>query len=246
MNNHSKSDSRPLSPRQRWTWVVVFAIAMAWMEAAVVYYLRTLGHRLDPHQTDALPSIPGLAEVEAIREAATLIMLWIVGLVAGENSRSRWGYGAIAFGVWDIFYYVFLRVICHWPGSLLEWDLLFLLPLPWWGPVLAPVLIAILMIAWGTLATQGGPFPHAFRAEWRAWLANGAGILLALYVFMEESLHPRGPEKLHHGLPPTFPFNWPLFIVALLLLATPVITTGHRVLRRARLNSSALTAAQPT
>ena len=48
----------------------------------------------------------------------------------------------VVFGVWDIFYYVFLRVLVTWPASLLDWDILFLIPLPWVGPVLAPVLIA--------------------------------------------------------------------------------------------------------
>ena len=26
-----------------------------------------------------------------------------------------------------------------WPETVLDWDILFLLPLPWWGPVIAPV-----------------------------------------------------------------------------------------------------------
>ena len=75
-----------------------------------------------------------------MREAATLVMLLAVGMLAGADVAPRLGYTAIAFGVWDIFYYVFLRVIGGWPRSLFDWDILFLLPLPWWGPVLAPVL----------------------------------------------------------------------------------------------------------
>ena len=66
-----------------------------------------------------------------------MVMLLAVGILAGRNWRSRLGYSAIAFGVWDIFYYLFLKVMCGWPHSLLDWDILFLLPLPWWGPVLA-------------------------------------------------------------------------------------------------------------
>ena len=81
-------------------------------------------------------------------------MLLMVGLLAGRTWRGRLGYAALGFGVWDIGYYVFLKVICGWPHSLLDWDILFLLPLPWWGPVLAPVLIALLMIVWGTLASR--------------------------------------------------------------------------------------------
>ena len=73
-------------------------------------------------------------------------MLAAVGMLAGRTRHARVGYTAIAFGVWDIVYYVFLRLIGGWPRSLLDWDVLFLLPLPWWGPVLAPVFIAMLMI----------------------------------------------------------------------------------------------------
>ena len=77
---------------------------------------------------------------------ATLLMIATLGLLAGSTWRRRAGYAAIAFGAWDIFYYVFLRLISGWPRTLLDWDILFLLPLPWWGPVLAPVSIALVMI----------------------------------------------------------------------------------------------------
>ena len=81
-------------------------------------------------------------------------MIATLGMLAGRTWRRRVGYAAIAFGAWDIFYYVFLRIMTGWPRTLLDWDILFLLPLPWWGPVLAPVSIALVMIVWGTLATQ--------------------------------------------------------------------------------------------
>src|SRR5215467_739889 len=140
-----------MNKRKTWWVVVVYAIAMAWVESAVVYYLRTMIDRIEPHQPDPLPIIGGLGQAELVREAATMVMLLAVGILAGRNWRARLGYSAIAFGVWDIFYYVFLKVMCGWPQSLLDWDILFLLPLPWWGPVLAPVSIALLMIVWGTL-----------------------------------------------------------------------------------------------
>src|SRR5437762_7618395 len=138
----------------RWVGVVTFATAMAWVESSVVYYLRTMIDRVEPYQANPLPIIGGLGPVEMVREAATIIMLLTVGMLAGKNWRARLGYSAIAFGVWDIFYYVFLKVMCGWPHSLGDWDILFLLPLPWWGPVWAPMAIALLMIAWGTLASQ--------------------------------------------------------------------------------------------
>src|ERR1043166_3119153 len=102
----------------------------------------------EPYQPNPLPINGTLGNVELWREAATLVMLAAVGLLAGRTWRRRAGYAALAFGVWDIFYYVFLRVISGWPRTLFDWDVLFLLPLPWWGPVLAPVSIAVLMIFW--------------------------------------------------------------------------------------------------
>ena len=122
-----------------WWLVVLFAVAMAWLEAACVYYLRVMVDRLDPYQANPLPLHDAFGEVELVREAATLVMLFALGALAGRTWQTRLGYTAVAFGVWDIFYYVFLNVICDWPKSVFDWDILFLLPLPWWGPVLAPV-----------------------------------------------------------------------------------------------------------
>lgn len=44
------------------------------------------------------------------------------------------------------FYYVFLKLTLNWPQSLLTWDILFLIPVPWVGPVLAPVICSLTMI----------------------------------------------------------------------------------------------------
>ena len=127
---------------------------MAWVEAACVYYLRVMVDRVEPYQAESAADAwrPGTGRARArsgdARDAA------------GRRHARRpdaaprgSGYTAIAFGVWDIFYYVFLKIIYDWPKSLFDWDILFLLPLPWWGPVLAPVCIAALMIVWGTLVT---------------------------------------------------------------------------------------------
>jgi hypothetical protein len=198
---------------------------MAWVESAVVFYLRTMIHRIVPYQHEPLPIIGGLGPVEMVREAATLVMLLAVGLLAGRSWRSRIGYTLIAFGVWDIFYYVFLKVMCGWPVSLFEWDILFLLPLPWWGPVLAPMSIAALMILWGTFATQ---FPaRESRLPWRAWGLNVLGVALALYTFMADSLSVahQGVDVLRNLLPERF--NWGLFCVALALMAAPVLRAGR-------------------
>ena len=210
----------------RWLTVVSFALAMAWVESAVVFYLRTLVDRLEPYQSMPLPMATGLGSAELVREAATLVMLFIVGVLAGKTWRARLGYSAIAFGVWDIFYYVFLKAMCDWPHSLLDWDVLFLLPLPWWGPVLAPMLIALLMIIWGTLASRCDRGQAPRRLNLGVWALNVLGMALALYVFMADSLRVahEGGLALRNLLPTQF--NWPLFCLALALLSAPV---GHEL-----------------
>src|SRR5512133_4062712 len=142
---------------KRWSVVVLFGTAMAWMESATVVYLRMLVGRVDPYQAVPLPPHQMLGNTELVREIATMVMLFAVGWLAGRNWRTRLSYSLIAFGVWDILYYVFLAVIVGWPKSLLDWDVLFLIPLPWWGPVIAPAIIALLMIIGGTIVTQYGP-----------------------------------------------------------------------------------------
>ena len=220
--------SRDFSERTRWAFVVAFAIAMAWVEAATVFYIRSLVDRIEPYQADPLPIHGTLGNVELWREAATLVMIAALGLLAGRTWRRRAGYAALTFGVWDVFYYVFLRHMSGWPETLLDLDILFLLPLPWWGPVLAPVSIALLMILWGTLATQSGE--ETSEARW-AWALGGAGIALALALFMADAWRalPGGRDAILRVLPDTF--GWPLFSVALLLMASPALHRLARLLR---------------
>jgi hypothetical protein len=206
--------------RTRWALVMAFAIAMARVEAASVFYIRALVDRIEPYQANPLPLQAALGSVELWREAATLVMIATLGMLAGRTWRQRAGYAALAFGAWDVFYYVFLRLISGWPRTLLDWDILFLLPLPWWGPVLAPVSIAVVMILWGTLTTQGAD--AASGSRW-PWAFGSVGIVLALTVFMIDAWWalPNGRNAVLQVLPKTF--NWPLFSVALLLMALPAL-----------------------
>jgi len=221
-----------VSEKKRWAMVVVFAVAMAWVESAAVVYLRTLVGRIEPYQADPLPLSVGLNQAELIREAATLIMLLAVGWLAGQTWRSRLGYSLVAFGVWDILYYVFLAMIGGWPHSIMDWDVLFLLPLPWWGPVIGPVTIAAMMIVGGTLVSQ---FDQPDRPIWpgrRAWALNLDGVALGLYVFMADAIRsiPGGIAASRTVLPTEF--NWPLFIVALALMAVPIVDLVRQIWRR--------------
>jgi len=217
--------------KKRWLIVVLFAAAMAWVESAVVAGLRTLVNRIEPYQANPLPFAPKLGEVELVREAATLIMLFAVGCLAGDTRQKRWGFALLAFGVWDILYYVFLKIIVDWPHSLWDWDILFLLPLPWWGPVIAPIIIAVMMMIFGTLVTQFDRGAHPIWPTRRAWICNLSGTALALIVFMSDAIRAidGGIETIRNVLP--LWFNWPIFTIALVLMAAPVIEVGKQIRR---------------
>lgn len=126
-------------------WLSIFAIAMGFLETATVIYLRKMfyptgfGFPLAP--VDA-----SIALVEFFREAATIIMLFGIGALIGKTPTQRFAFFIYAFALWDIFYYVFLKVFLDWPESVFSWDILFLIPVPWVGPVLAPVLVSLTMI----------------------------------------------------------------------------------------------------
>jgi hypothetical protein len=219
--------SRPSNVGQ-WLGVVSFAVAMAWVESAVVLSLRSLSQQFDPYEPVRLPLGANILRAEMVREAATLLMLGSVGWLAGQTWRSRVALAIVAFGTWDIFYYVFLVPLTGWPRSLLDWDILFLLPLPWWGPVLAPTLIACVMIAGGTLvALRDSPEQPICPSRYPV-LAALVGGTLALYVFMEDALRvlPEGAERLLDLRPERF--DWPLFLLALVFLSAPVVELAWR------------------
>lgn len=139
--------SDPSSPQthaiwNRLAWLAVFAVAMGLLEAICVIYLRRL---LPVEKVSPLPAL-GRMRIEIIREVCTIVMLVAVAWLSGINWRSRLACFFYAFGIWDILYYVGLWWLANWPDSLLTWDCLFLIPKPWHGPVLAPVLISLYFV----------------------------------------------------------------------------------------------------
>jgi hypothetical protein len=201
---------------KRFSWVSVYAIAMAFLEAVVVAYIRKLLHMTD-HRADLAP----YALMEAWREVATIIMLVAVGWLTGRKKIDRLAYGMFAFGLWDIWYYVWLRVLVNWPKTLLDWDTLFLIPFPWRGPVLSAVLIAGLICAVSILAVHQTDRQETPKITASQVMVALCGAMLALYVFMAGAIHVwiRGGTNWRSIQPDVF--NWPLFLTALMLMAVP-------------------------
>lgn len=206
---------------KRILWVSIYAIAMALLEAVAVIYIRRLLQITETHV-----SLGPLVHIEIWREAATITMLLAVGWLAGRKGIERLAYGLFAFGLWDIAYYVWLKVLVNWPATLLDWDVLFLIPLRWWGPVLSPVLIAGLICITAILALIRLERNEPLVITPTRVAAVLLGGLLALYVFMSDSLHAWLQGQPDWATLRPEPFKWPLFLVALALMAWPSITAA--------------------
>jgi hypothetical protein len=135
---------------RRIAMLLVWGIAFGFVESSVVVYLRAIYYPEGFHFPLA-PMDERLMLNELVREAATLVLLWTTAALAYTRLQSRVAAFFFLFGVWDIFYYVFLKVVLDWPDSPADWDILFLIPLPWAGPVWSPVAVALFLVAAGGL-----------------------------------------------------------------------------------------------
>jgi hypothetical protein len=204
------------------TAVVMFGTAFGYLEAAVVSYLRDLHEparqRFYPGRPpgDLFPLLtleqirgsgavqPKTLVIEIGREAATIAMLAAVALAVARNAGQWAAVFVIAFGTWDITFYVFLKVLLGWPASLRTWDILFLLPVPWAGPVIAPVLVSAAMAGAGVYhlwRDAAGRPVQIGRAQWLGIMAGAAVIVVAFALDYR--------NIMSGGMPHSF--NWWIF-----------------------------------
>jgi len=165
-------------------WISLFAISMGIFEGAVVVYLRALYYP----EGFAFPlklMNNNVAITELIREFASLIMLLSVGVIAGKNFSQKFAWFIYTFAVWDIVYYIFLYLILSWPESIFTWDILFLLPVAWTGPVISPVIISLLMILLAfVILIKNSDSNNQFKIIKREWILLIAGSLIIFVSFI--------------------------------------------------------------
>jgi hypothetical protein len=202
--------------------LLLFGLAFGYLEAAVVSYLRILHEPARRHFYPDRP--PGelfplltleqvraagpeqrkTLSVEIGREAATILMLAAMAWAVAGNPRQWTAAFAIAFGVWDIAFYACLKLLLDWPASLFTWDILFLIPVPWVGPVMAPMLVSGAMIAAGIWCL----WREAAGSPLQIGLWNAVGVLLgALVIVLSFILDYR--NIMAGGMP--HPFHWGVF-----------------------------------
>jgi hypothetical protein len=200
--------------------VAVFAAAMAYLESAVVVYLqRALS--ITPDQLFPLrgPEVVGdLAPIEVGREFATLVMLVALGYLVGRRWVDRLAWVAVAFGVWDIAYYGWLWVFVGWPHSPGTWDVLFLIPVPWAGPVWAPMAVSVALIGFGLAAAHSSHSGRPARVDRRRVAIALAGGLLVVLSFTADA-----PGLMSGRVPGWYP--WPVFVAGMALAGWAAWTT---------------------
>lgn len=167
--------------------LTVFSIAMGFLEAIVVVYLRQLYYP-EGFQFPLKEMIWGGLTLEYLREIATILMLLAVSMLAGKVTYERFAYFLYCFGVWDIFYYIGLKIFLDWPASLLTWDILFLIPVVWVAPVLAPIVCATTMIIISIFMLHYQSKGYPVRLNYMEWSFMSAGALVILFTFIWDYL----------------------------------------------------------
>lgn len=164
-------------------WLTVFSIAMGFLETSVVVFLRKLYYP-EGFKFPLIPVTRDIATTEFFREIATIIMLIGAGVMAGKNSIQRFVFFLYSFAIWDIFYYVFLKILLNWPESLFTWDILFLVPVPWVGPVIAPCLISLSMIVLTLVVVYFQEKGKHVYITFKEWILLIVGSITAIISFM--------------------------------------------------------------
>ena len=175
---------------------------MGYFESAVVVYLRAIYYPAGFTLPLKVMTDHKIA-VEIFREAASIIMLISVAALAGRKFWERFAFFIFSFAIWDIFYYVWLKILLDWPATLFDWDVLFLIPLPWIGPVVAPLSIAFLMLLCSVVMVNSIEKGRDFKPTGPAWLLGLSATVIILYSFMYDTgatLHQQIPKPYKYGL----------------------------------------------
>jgi hypothetical protein len=218
--------------KQNLLFLLIFGIAMGFLEAVVVVYIREMYYPTGFHFPLVMASQKIIA-AELVREICTIIMLCSVAFLVGKNKVQRLSYFLFSFAVWDIFYYIGLKIFLNWPASFLSWDVLFLIPLTWIGPVLAPIICSITMIIFSItfLYLQDIKSDFQLRRIDMELLMGGAILIFITFIWdftkiiitndlFPNIMHLMNNDRFREIITVYVPdyYNWPLFIIGILLI----------------------------
>jgi hypothetical protein len=197
---------------RRFLIAVVFSIAFGYIEAAVVVYLRTIFHpdgfTFPLAEFGIGPLWRRLLLIEVGREAATLVLILSSSYLFARARQQQLAYFLTIFAVWDIFYYVWLKVLLNWPATIMDWDILFLMPVPWASPVLAPVLVSLIMLICAMVILYRSSRAKRLEATLIDLLCLSLAAVVMIVSFCIAGLNIAEPDFRSH-------FHWPLFAAGL-------------------------------
>jgi hypothetical protein len=216
-------------------FLTLFAVAMGLLEAAVVFYIRKLYYPTGfSFPLKILPT--EIIAVELLREVATIIMLVAVAILAGKTFMQRFASFIYIFGVWDIFYYIWLKVLLNWPESVLTWDILFLIPITWLGPVLAPLILSTTMLVFSAMIIRFEVHKKSTKLIGKEWFMLIGGSVIVFITFVWEycrlliindaTTYQQARELIAQHVPTTY--NWLLFILGELLIIAAITSYYQR------------------
>jgi hypothetical protein len=200
---------------------IVFSIAFGYIEAAVVVYLREIFHpggfTFPMIVFGKTPSSLRILLTEIGREAATIVLIFTGAWLFGRNRRQRVAYFLVIFAIWDIFYYVWLKVLIDWPASIMDWDILFLMPLTWASPVLYPVLVSVTMFAFAVIILCCDSFSWPIKVTSSGWLGFALSAVIVVESFVIAGVHITEPDYASYFYPWLFGVGYLLGVATFIM-----------------------------
>jgi len=185
--------------------LTIFGIAFGYIEGAAAHYLRVYLYPTGFGNTLKIDLHSFLIEIG--REFSTLVVLWCVAMLTRGSFSIKFSNFVFIFAIWDIVYYVALYIFEKWPTCLLDWDVLFLIPIPWFAPVIVPITISLIGII-GCFVVR---FIHAGKEKIRAGFLTSILLWSALILWLV--------SFLRHSPSEHFPayYDWELFFHGIFL-----------------------------
>jgi hypothetical protein len=202
--------------------VFFFGIAFAYIESAVVVYLRAIFHpdgfTFPLAVFDDGQFLGRFLLTEIGREAATLVVIFSATWLLARTAKMRLAYFFTIFALWDIFYYIWLKVLVDWPASIMDWDILFLIPMVWASPVLAPVLVSVAMLAFAAVIFFAKGQVRFTKAKILLLIASS---VIMIVSFCAAGRYISSADYANH-------FSWYVFAAGYLLFIITAIKSIHR------------------
>ena len=215
----------------------LFSISMGFLESITVIYLRKIFYPEGFSFPLNIYISKSIIRIEIIREICTLVMLICISILIGKNLYTQIAYFLLSFGLWDIFYYIGLKILLNWPESLLTWDILFLIPIPWTAPVLAPIMVSIVFIIISLIIIYLSHITDTIKLNFKDYILILSGLSLIFVSFIWNYAKLFLPQKFIKNIYQSITdpellkiiseyspsnYNWYLLWLGLILILIPI------------------------